>query len=558
MSKKHEPTIGDGMPINVTQLLESRMLVQASSGFGKSWLLRRLLEQTAGLVQQIVIDPEGEFASLREKHDFIIAAAHGGDALAHPKTAKILAERLLETGVSAVLDIYDIKKHERAAFVRIFLETVMNAPKRLWHPVLFVLDEAHLYCPEKDSAESAAAVIDLATRGRKRGFGLVAATQRIAKFNKDAAAELMNKLIGRTGLDIDVKRAGDELGMTAKEAFVQLRSLSPGQFFAFGPALSPTVTTVTAGEVLTTHPKSGSRQLSAPPKPSNAILKVLPQLADLPKEAEAEAKTMEELRKRVRDLERDAKKPANDSVPQELLAKAVTEARESAYQAGFQIGMARAFTAVETLAEQMVKELPDVPAQTVTQIGRKTIVRHTGPVMTAGNQLQTAAETSKQVVRAVTAEINGSLPPGEAAVLRACIQYPNGLERSQLTVLTGYKRSSRDAYIARLKQRGFISDAVGGSISATVDGIRALPDAKPLPTGAALQEYWLSRLPEGERACLSVLLSRYPNAANRTDIDSETNYKRSSRDAYLSRLASKELVTFTGAGMARASDVLFD
>jgi DNA helicase HerA-like ATPase len=146
----------------------------------------RLLEQNAGHVQQLVIDPEGEFATLREKHDYVIAAAHDGDALAYPKPAQILARRLLETGVSVNLDIYDLKAHERQAFVRIFCEALVNAPKALWQPTLIVLDEAHVYCPEAGEAESAGAVIDIATRGRERGSAMVAVTQRFAE---EAAAE---------------------------------------------------------------------------------------------------------------------------------------------------------------------------------------------------------------------------------------------------------------------------------------------------------------------------------------------------------------------------------
>ena len=38
----------------------------------------------------------------------------------------------------------------------------------------------------------------------------------------------------------------------------------------------------------------------------------------------------------------------------------------------------------------------------------------------------------------------------------ACIQYPEGLRREQLTVLTGYRRSTRDAYIQRLRERGYL------------------------------------------------------------------------------------------------------
>lgn len=60
-------------------------------------------------------------------------------------------------------------------------------------------------------------MIDLATRGRKRGYCLALATQCLSKLRKDAAVEMINKLIGRTGLDIDVKRAGDDLGLLGRD-----------------------------------------------------------------------------------------------------------------------------------------------------------------------------------------------------------------------------------------------------------------------------------------------------------------------------------------------------
>ncbi len=51
-------------------LIRTRLLVQANSGGGKSWLLRRFAEETFGKVPLIIIDPEGEFATLREKFGF--------------------------------------------------------------------------------------------------------------------------------------------------------------------------------------------------------------------------------------------------------------------------------------------------------------------------------------------------------------------------------------------------------------------------------------------------------------------------------------------------------
>ena len=48
---------GGAAGLDLEELLATRLLVQGNSGSGKSHLLRRLLEQSAALVQQIVIDP---------------------------------------------------------------------------------------------------------------------------------------------------------------------------------------------------------------------------------------------------------------------------------------------------------------------------------------------------------------------------------------------------------------------------------------------------------------------------------------------------------------------
>ena len=138
------------------RLLETRLLIQANSGQGKSRALRRLLEQTAGQVQQIILDPEGEFSSLREKHDLIICAAQGGDVVLHPRTAALLARRLRETKVSAVLDFSQVHAHQRKHVARLFLEALVECPRSLWDPALVVIDECQIFAPEKGHGESEA------------------------------------------------------------------------------------------------------------------------------------------------------------------------------------------------------------------------------------------------------------------------------------------------------------------------------------------------------------------------------------------------------------------
>src|SRR4051794_9169957 len=101
------------LPIDLDRLLVTRLLIQGSSGSGKSRTLRRLLEVTFGHVQHIVIDIEGEFHTMREKFDYILAARDGGDCPADPASAHVLAQRILELGISAIVDIYELHPEER-------------------------------------------------------------------------------------------------------------------------------------------------------------------------------------------------------------------------------------------------------------------------------------------------------------------------------------------------------------------------------------------------------------------------------------------------------------
>jgi hypothetical protein len=305
--------------VDIQLMLRSRVLVQANSGGGKSWLLRRMIEQCFGEVQQIVLDVEGEFISLREKYD-ILHVGKGGDINTDARSAALLAERLLELNASAVIDLYELKHYDRIQYVKLFLDAMVNIRKELWHPCIVYIDEAHIFAPEHGESAALQSVIDIVTRGRKRSFCSVLATQRLSKLHKDTAAELKNVLIGGTTIDIDLKRANDSLGFATKEKMYELRKLDPGEFFAFGPAISKEVISVKIGEVQTTHPdatvkQKGATNFATPDK----IKKMLDQLKDLPKEAEEKQRSIDSLKKEISDLKRElAAKPKGEIIQPDI------------------------------------------------------------------------------------------------------------------------------------------------------------------------------------------------------------------------------------------------
>jgi uncharacterized protein len=233
-------TAGGPASLDLEELLATRLLVQGNSGSGKSHLLRRLLEQSAPWVQQVIIDPEGDFVTLAERFGHLVI-----DAEAHTERGlQAAGERARIHRVSAVLNLEGLDAENQMRRAAAFLNGLFEAARDHWYPILVVVDEAQLFAPAvagevSDEARklSLSAMTNLMCRGRKRGLAGVIATQRLAKLAKNVAAEASNFLMGRTFLDIDMARAADLLGMERRQAEA-FRDLERGQFMALGPALS--------------------------------------------------------------------------------------------------------------------------------------------------------------------------------------------------------------------------------------------------------------------------------------------------------------------------------
>jgi hypothetical protein len=268
-----EPS-GSPVELDLEELLATRLLVQGNSGSGKSHLLRRLLEGSAGLVQQIVIDPEGDFVSLADAFGHIAIDAAGYTL---PEIGR-LGARAREHRASVVLSLEGVDVDNQMRSAATFLAALFEAPREQWYPALVVVDEAQLFAPaaagevsEEARRTSLAAMTNLMCRGRKRGLAGVIATQRLAKVAKNVAAEASNFLMGRTFLDIDMARAADLLGMERRQADA-IRDLARGEFLALGPAISRRPISVRIGAV-TTGAKNASPKLLPLPTGDTATLR---------------------------------------------------------------------------------------------------------------------------------------------------------------------------------------------------------------------------------------------------------------------------------------------
>jgi hypothetical protein len=244
---------GAAVSMDLEELLATRLLVQGNSGSGKSHLLRRLLERSAGHVQQIIIDPEGDFVTLAGPYGHVVVEAVNYSA----NEIIRFAGRCREARASVVLDLEGLDAEGQMRCAAAFLGALFDAPREHWYPALVVVDEAQVFAPSVagDVAEdvrkaSLAAMTNLMCRGRKRGLAGVIATQRLAKLAKNVAAEASNFLMGRTFLDIDMARAADLLGMERRQAEA-IRDLARGTFLALGPAVSRRPIAIRIGAVET-------------------------------------------------------------------------------------------------------------------------------------------------------------------------------------------------------------------------------------------------------------------------------------------------------------------
>lgn len=537
-------TDGAALKLDLPRLVDTRMLIQANSGGGKSWLLRLLVERAAKHLQVIILDPEGEFATLREKVDVALVGA-GGELATDLRSASLLARKLVELTIPAIVDLNDLKLGERRQYVRVFLEALMSVPRTTWHPLLVIIDEAHLFAPERSAgeAESTQAVIALMSQGRKRGFSGILTTQRISKLHKDAAAEANNVVIGRTWLDNDQVRAGDLLGFPKAER-VALRDMAPGEFYAFGPALTVDgVVRFKSDNVETTHPKAGQRDKLSVPQASATIQEVVKQVGDLPAQAQQETKDLMAAQKRIAELERELR-----ARPTQVQAKVETVERRIEIPIFKDGEVAR--------LEVAIGQLAGVGAEISSALRAVTARPATVPTLPRPQIITTTRRP------AAPAESDTALRAGERKMLQALAsRHPARYTRAQLGTLAGFspRGGTFGTYFGVLKRAGFIIET-NGEVEITAEGLAYIgTDVPPTPTTTAeMLSMWRSRLRAGEVKMLDTLVEVHPESMSRSVLGELSGFSAAGGTfgTYLGVLRRNGLIEVRGDAV-RASDTLF-
>lgn len=572
--------------------IEKHIAFLGATGSGKTSAAKRgLVESALANGRRVVIlDPTGAWWGLRLKADgiskgysiYIFGGDHGDYPL-RARDAALLAETFATSSDSAIFDMSLMTVSERTAFFTEFAETIRRKNKG---PLHLIIDEAHLFMPQAGAAVGGAvpamlhAGNNLVSLGRSRGLRIAMISQRPAKLHKDSLTQAQSLVAMRLMAPQDRKAIADWIADQAdpvkgREIVASLPSLKPGEAWVWSPQDS--VLRHTKFPLPKTFDSSKAPDIGDGTGPElapvnmDALKTRLTVLEEEKKASDPKALRAEIVRLRA-EL---AKVPANSGAS----AQEVDAAHAEGYQNGHTEGYAKGISAGREHVTGLIGEgrlTIEAALETLASEARRLSDKAFDNIPTKPKAINVIVPAPRVVDARTGANITGQphvrqfinrigykpegapLPKGERACLIAAAQHPNGVTRQQLTVLTGYKRSSRDAYIQRLKERGYLSFARDQRIEASAEGVAALGfDFEPLPTGAALREHVLRTLPEGERKVLEVLIQAWPNEVPRDDIDAATGYKRSSRDAYLQRLSARELIAAT-SGRASAAPTLFD
>lgn len=547
-------------------------VVYGARGSGKTSFGRVAAEEATKAGQRFcAIDLKGDWYGLKSsangKGEGLPVVVFGGehaDVPLEPDAGKFVGETIAKLGQSSVLDFELLSKGKQIRFLADFFEALYHHNR---DPLLVLADEAQRYAPQKPGPEEArclGAVQDAVKLGRKHGLGLVLFTQRGAGLSKEVS-ELCDMMVAfRTPGPLDQDRVKDWLDANTtkvqRDAVMgQLSGLATGTaMFASGhPDLK------LFGVYPVRRPETFDS--SATPKVGQARVEpkrlAKPDLDELKTKMaaaieRAKADDPKALRAEVAELKRQLAKPLK---PPTAVIVAPPERVEVPTFSEDEFGAL--FESLSAEIDGVIKRASDAKAtigralvnyrqlqRAAVKVERKAI----GRAKAIGHAPEAARAAPSGPPKSI-----GSFGPGETATLIAAAQHTSGVTREQLSILTGYKRSSRDTYVQRLRAAEMIS-VEGATIHATASGLKALGGSfEPLPTGDRLREHWLANLPDGEAPVLRLIAASWPHAITRDMLTEKTEYKRSTRDTYIQRLKTRKLVTVE-RGEVRASSELFE
>ena len=556
------------------------------TGSGKTYAFGKLAEEMLSLGMQVVIlDPVGVHWGLRLAADgksdgmktiYVFGGLHG-DIPIEPTGGKLIADFIADKHVSAIIDVSQFESDaDKTKFATEWAARFFFRYKSKPSPVHLCLEECQEFIPQ-NSQKGEERMVHAFNRiwklGRNFGIGGSLISQRPQEVNKKALNQTecfyafqMTGPHERKAVEDWMKEKGVDTSIAN-----DLPKLEVGTCHIWSPQWLKISKQIKIDKKWTYNasstPEFGSKPIDIKPLEPLEIEKLSEELKSTIEKAKAA--DPEILKKRIHELEKEnARLSKSDNKNLLLTAETANVSSLKLELAGLKSQINHKTSEfrniIRGLNEQYLRfsnplkdlrvlhtDFGDRLKNTYDEVEEKLVDLIKDSVTDRKGTLDNVKfEKSLIQLKQYAAEkrnrnnlVDNLLKKGEERILTAIGQHGDGVDREQLTILTGYKRSSRDAYLQRLAQKGYCCNMSNGTIAITEAGFMALgSDFEPLPTGVALREYWSNRLTGGEKIIFELIISKYPSAISRDEISERTEYKRSSRDAYIQRLAQRKLI----------------
>ncbi len=215
--------------LEAQELVTGRTCVIGQSGSGKSYTIAVLCEKLLqNNIAFCIVDTEGEYFSLKEKFEVLWVGGSQADINIESVDFSDLIQKSIKSNVPLILDVSDVL--EQRKIVADFASKLYEIESDVREPYLLIVEEADKFVPQ--SKDSLKEIEEISKRGRKRGLGLLVATQRPSLVNKNILSQCGNQVIGKLTTENDLKAV--DLFFADRKELELLPKLNPGEFFVMG------------------------------------------------------------------------------------------------------------------------------------------------------------------------------------------------------------------------------------------------------------------------------------------------------------------------------------
>lgn len=573
------------LPVNAAT---QKLAWLGTTGSGKTYGASKLAEQFwyAG-AQFVVLDPVGVWYGLRldktgKKPSTIDIPVFGGlhgDMPLDPGAGKLLANLVVDKNLSAIIDVSQFESDAaKARFAADFADQFFHRKKANASAVHLFIEECQEFVPQnpqRGEERMLHAFVRMQKLGRNFGIGSSYISQRPQEVNKKALNMAQTLFVFRnTGTH---ERKAIELWIKDNSLDENIANDLPkiptGQCHIWSPEflkISEMVHILEKDTFNASATPEVGKKAKAQSLASIDIKALQESMADTIAAAANEDPAL--LRKKIQALEGELKKKVAPVAPvgpmgvsqwmeyghkykyAEFFEKQIA-ARFEETIGKMRFALTNASSTLRKIAE--LTSRPDVLELTQKDFklpkdfkpGQIIQIPKSAQLTKKDVDLIERPQITKSEPIARDVSIGGQMGKGETSILTAAAQLTGGATRPQLTVLTGYKKTTRNRYIQTLQALRYV-ELEGDRIKASPEGVAALgPTYEPLPTGPELQDHLMRTLPKGEMEILKVLLAHAPNSVEREILTEATGYQKTTRNRYLQSLAARELVEYEGTAV---------